>query len=260
MRETLEREAFLEALVSPGSVWSGVEVYPSLDSTNAEAARVGRPWYVVVTDHQQAGRGRMGRTWETPAGTSLTMSALVPAPPEGAGWVPLLAGLAVQRGIADVTGLTSGLKWPNDVLLDSDDDRKVSGLLCELVAAGVVVGIGVNVDQDRGELPVDTATSLRLGGASAVSRLDLAVAVLGHLATLHAALVEGGAQAEAVRTAYRDSCRTIGQEVELHLGDGVRRATAQAVDDEGRLVVTGEAGPYAVAAGDVVHVRSAPQE
>lgn len=257
MRETLRREAFHEALVTPGSAWSGVDVHATLGSTNAEAARLGRTWHVVVTDHQQAGRGRMGRTWETPAGTSVTMSALVPAPGAGGGWVPLLAGLAVLRGIADTTGLSAVLKWPNDVLLPGDEDRKVSGLLCELVAENVVVGIGINVHQTREELPVDTATSLRLAGAAGVDRVELAVAVLRHLATLLVALGEGGEALEAAQAAYRSACSTLGKDVELHLGEGVRWAHALRVDAEGRLVVRGETGEYAVAAGDVVHIRSA---
>lgn len=257
MRGTLEREPFHEALVTAGSPWTGVDVHPRLGSTNVEAARLERLWHVVVTDHQVAGRGRMGRTWETPPGTSLTMSTLVPAPGTGAGWVPLLAGLAVQRGIADAAGLESVLKWPNDVLLPADDDRKVCGLLCEVVPAGVVVGIGVNVDQTREELPVDTATSLRLAGAEGVDRVALAVAILGHLAPLLQLLGEGGTALEAAQTAYRSACSTLGKEVELHLGEDVRRAHALRVDEEGRLVVRDERGEYAVAAGDVVHVRSA---
>lgn len=232
-------------------------MHPTLGSTNVEVARLERLWHVVVTDHQVAGRGRMGRSWETPAGTSLTMSTLVPAPGTGAGWVPLLAGLAVGRGIADVTGTETVLKWPNDVLLPADGDRKVCGLLCEVVPAGVVVGIGVNVDQTREELPVDTATSLRLAGVGGVDRVTLAVAVLGHLASLLHALGEGGAALERAQTAYRGSCATLGRDVELHLGEDVRRAHALRVDEDGRLVVRDERGEYAVAAGDVVHVRSA---
>lgn len=256
MREPLQREAFHEALITPGSPWSGVDVHSALGSTNAEVARLGRLWHVVVTDHQQSGRGRLGRTWETPAGTSLTMSTLVPAPGAGAGWIPLLAGLAVQRGLADTAGLAAVVKWPNDVLLPADEDRKVSGLLCELVPAGIVVGIGINVDQTREELPVDTATSLRLAGAPGVDRVELAASVLGHLARLLEALGEGGDALEAARAAYREACATLGQEVDLHLTDGVRRAHALRIDGEGRLVVRGETGEYAVAAGDVVHVRS----
>ena len=259
MREPLDREALHEALVTSAQPWTGIDVHPALGSTNVEAARLAAPWRVVITDHQQSGRGRMGRTWETPPRTSVTMSVLVPAPDDGRGWVPLLAGLAVARGIAAVTGLEAGLKWPNDVLLPADEDRKVCGVLCELQPGGVVVGLGVNVDQDRDELPVDTATSLRLAGADQVQREDLVVAVLGHLAVLHGDLVQGGSARAAAQAAYRDACRTVGREVELHAADGrVTRVRAVGIDPQGRLVVASGGAEYAVAAGDVVHVRSAP--
>jgi BirA family biotin operon repressor/biotin-[acetyl-CoA-carboxylase] ligase len=258
MREPLQREALHEALVTPGAPWTGVDVHPSLGSTNAEVARLGTPWHVVLTDHQQAGRGRLGRTWETPPRTSVTMSVLVPAPDDGRGWVPLIAGLAVQRGIADVTGLQASLKWPNDVLLPADDDRKVCGILCELQPGGIVVGIGVNVSQSREELPVDAATSLLLAGATDVRREDVAVTILGHLATLHGALVAGGPARDAAQAAYRDACSTLGRTVDLHAASGtVTRARAVGIDAEGRLTVSTDGGEYAVAAGDVSHVRPA---
>jgi BirA family transcriptional regulator, biotin operon repressor / biotin---[acetyl-CoA-carboxylase] ligase len=258
MREPLDREALHEALLTSARPWTGVEVHPTLASTNAEAARLARLWHVVVTDHQQAGRGRLGRSWDTPARTSVTMSVLLPAPDDGRGWLPLVTGLAVARGISDVTGLASGLKWPNDVLLPADEDRKVGGVLCELQPTGVVVGLGVNVDQDRDELPVETATSLRLAGADPVRREDLLVAILGHLATLHGDLTSGGAVAAGAHAAYREACTTVGREVDLHAADGrVSRVRAVGVDDQGRLVVRAAGAEYAVAAGDVVHVRSA---
>jgi BirA family transcriptional regulator, biotin operon repressor / biotin---[acetyl-CoA-carboxylase] ligase len=257
MRQPLDSEALHEALVTSGSPWTGVDVHRALGSTNAEAARLGEPWRVVVTDHQRAGRGRLGRSWETPAGTSVTLSVLMPTPDAGRGWMPLLTGLAVRDALTDVAGLDSGLKWPNDVLLPSDGERKVCGILCELQPAGVVVGLGINVDQGRDELPVDTATSLRLAGAEDVRREDLVVAVLRHLARWHGAL-RGSPQARGgARAAYRQACLTLGREVDLHVAGGeVRRARAVAVDDEGRLVVTAGGGEYAVAAGDVVHLRS----
>jgi BirA family biotin operon repressor/biotin-[acetyl-CoA-carboxylase] ligase len=244
-------------LVTPGQPWTGVDVHPTLGSTNLEAARLAEPWRVVVTDHQQAGRGRLGRAWDTPAHTSVTLSVLIPAPEQGRGWMPLATGLAVRDALVEVAGLEAGLKWPNDVLLPADAERKVCGILCELQPTGIVVGLGINVDQDRPELPVETATSLRLAGAADVSRERLIVSVLTHLARWHAALRGAAPDRAAVHAAYRKACLTIGREVELHVAGGeVRRVRAVGVDDEGRLVVTGAGTEYAVAAGDVVHVRS----
>ena len=257
MRESLDREALHEALVTPGQPWTGVDVHPTLGSTNLEAARLAEPWRVVVTDHQQAGRGRLGRAWDTPAHTSVTLSVLLPAPEQGRGWMPLATGLAVRDALVEVAGLEAGLKWPNDVLLPADAERKVCGILCELQPTGIVVGLGINVDQERTELPVETATSLRLAGAPDMSRERLIVSVLTHLARWHAALRGAAPDRAAVHAAYRKACLTIGREVELHVAGGeVRRVRAVGVDDEGRLVVAGAGTEYAVAAGDVVHVRS----
>jgi BirA family transcriptional regulator, biotin operon repressor / biotin---[acetyl-CoA-carboxylase] ligase len=258
MREPLRREALHEALVTPGSPWTGLDLHPQLGSTNAEAARLAQPWHVVVTDHQQAGRGRMGRSWETPPRASVTLSVLLPAPETGRGWVPLLTGLAVQRAVEEVSGLALNLKWPNDVLLPADGDRKVCGVLCELQPTGVVVGLGINVDQAREELPVGSATSLALAGAPDVDRHALVVAVLGQLAAVHSALTGGEGAREAAQAAYRKSCTTIGSDVDLQVGSAApRRVHAVGVDDEGRLVVREGNSAYAVAAGDVVHVRPA---
>jgi BirA family biotin operon repressor/biotin-[acetyl-CoA-carboxylase] ligase len=221
---------------------------------------VGEPWRVVVADHQSEGRGRLARSWEAPPGTSVAVSATVPLPPGGAGWLPLLAGLSAAQAITAVTGLAAELKWPNDVLLPDDADRKVCGVLCEVVtglgAAFVVVGAGVNVDQTREQLPVDTATSLALAGAEEVDRNRLVAAYLSGLAGWYAALT--GPDPDAPRAAYRRQCATVGRQVTVSRPDRAdARGTAVAVDDDGRLVVDGADGRHAWAAGDVTHVRSA---
>lgn len=246
------------ASVSTPTGWGPVEVLAEVDSTNAEIARDPRPGRIVTAERQTAGRGRLGRTWETTPGTSLAVSVVVRTPSRP-GWVPLVTGLAVQRAIAEVTGaspyaapLATVLKWPNDVLAPGDGDRKLAGILCELGPAGIVVGTGINVTSARAALPVETATSLALAGAGQVSRERLLTAYLHHLQAL-VALVD--ADPGAVHAAYRSACASIGQVVDLHRSDGIERVTVTDVDDEGRLCVEGHTGPSVVAAGDVVHVR-----
>jgi BirA family biotin operon repressor/biotin-[acetyl-CoA-carboxylase] ligase len=170
-----------------------------------------------------------------------------------------MAGVAVAEAITAVTGLAVELKWPNDVLLPSDGDRKVCGVLCEVVQAPsgrcVVIGAGINLDQDRGELPVDTATSLALGGAPDVDRNRLVAAYLSAVAHWFGALT--GGDAALLRDTYRQRCSTIGRAVTLTRPDGPDLlGTAVAVDDDGRLVVESADGRHAWAAGDVTHVRS----
>lgn len=256
MRGPLDSEALHEALVTSGSPWRALDVHPELGSTNAEAARLGEPWRVIVADHQSAGRGRLGRSWEDTPQTSIAVSVLLPAPDTGVGWMPLITGLAVARAVSETAGVHAGVKWPNDVLVEEDDWRKVCGVLCEVHPAGVVVGFGVNVDQTREELPIETATSLRLCGAEQVRREDLIGSCLAHLHALHADLLAGGERRETLHAAYRSACRTLGMVVDVTTGEQTQRVQALSVDDGGRLLVHGEGGEYAVAAGDVVHVRS----
>lgn len=240
--------------VTPGDPWLPVEVHERVGSTNDLVREDPRPWRVVVADVQESGRGRLGRTWTTTPGTALAVSVLVPEPASGAGWVPLLAGLALHRAVAEVSGVATALKWPNDVLVPGDGDRKLAGLLCEWTPAGVVVGAGVNVDTAREDLPLDTATSLRAAGAPGTDRTSLLEAYLRHLA---AVLREDTGPDGASVAAYRAACSTVGRDVEVHAPDGtVREGRATGVDAEGRLTVRTETGTSSVSAGDVVHVRS----
>ncbi len=242
--------------------WVEVEHHASLPSTNARALQAARPGLVVLAEHQTAGRGRLDRGWVSPAGASLLLTATVPLPATGPGWLPLLAGLAVARAVREVAGVQAVLKWPNDVLLPADEDRKVCGVLCELGGGTppvVAVGLGLNLAQGRDDLPVRTATSLALAGAPGLDGTAVAAAVLHHLAVLHHALDVGGDEAAAARDAYRGACSTLGREVRL-LRSGAPDVVGTAVDldDDGRLVLETAPGVRSAwAAGDVVHARPA---
>ncbi len=150
-----------------------VHVLERCGSTNdllAERARGGEPaGLVVVAEEQTAGRGRLARTWMSPARAGLTFSLLLrpQLPLERWPWLPLWAGVGVARAVREQTGLAADLKWPNDVLVHG---RKVSGLLADVAGGAVVLGIGVNVTTTRHELPDAGATSLLLEGARTTDR------------------------------------------------------------------------------------------
>ena len=138
---------------------------------------------VVATDHQTAGRGRLGRVWEDVPGRSILMSILLrprtPMPlwPE----LSLVAGEAVARALRTETGLAASLRHPNDVVVAG---RKLVGVLPEASSGRVVLGIGVNVNQTADELPVDTAkppTSLRVELGRELERGPLVAAILFEL-------------------------------------------------------------------------------
>ena len=138
---------------------------------------------VAVAEVQTAGRGRLGRSWVAPAGTSVLVSIALrpPVPTPSLPELSLVAGRAVAAAIAGVTGLEPVVKWPNDVLLEG---RKVAGILAEAREGRVVLGIGINVTQSAGELPdrpEHPATSLLLETGREVPRGELLAAVLGEL-------------------------------------------------------------------------------
>ncbi len=226
----------------------------------------------LATTNQTAGRGRLGRTWVAPEGTTLAVSIFVRAS-DGLGWLPLLAGLAMTRAVRSLLpGQLVTLKWPNDVLVDG---LKVSGLLGELVpSGGAVMGAGLNLTMTEEQLPVPTATSLTLHGAEPHALLDRALAE--YLAAFEALWGEfedsgfdagAGAYADAdadasayaapgLRASVSDACDTLGRDVRVGLPDGsTAEGMAEAIDEHGRLVVRHATGHLVVSAGDVTHVR-----
>jgi BirA family biotin operon repressor/biotin-[acetyl-CoA-carboxylase] ligase len=271
--DPIERATLLAELVDAESLWTQIDVVDETGSTNADlaqAARDGAPaGSVLLADHQSAGRGRLGRTWTAPPGTSIAMSVLLrpAAPLDRWTWLPLLAGLAVSDGIRQEADLPADLKWPNDVLVLG---RKVSGVLAERVetSAGpaVVIGMGVNVHLTAEQLPVPTATSLALVlaelglGAFPLHRTSLVSTTLRSLERILARWEEVVAVPDlgpdALALAYRERCATIGREVRISLSDGTSvDGVARDVDAYGRLVLETPDGSRTFGAGDVVHLR-----
>ncbi len=214
---------------------------------------------VVVAETQTAGRGRQGRSWVSPPRAGLTFSVLL-RPPQVSGWLPLLGGLAVAVALTEQAGVTAGVKWPNDVLIEDVVDGgggsarrgKVAGLLAEVPAGGggaVIIGIGLNVTTRLAELPDERATSLALAQAATTDRETLLKAVLRTLARAYASW---RADPAALVPAYRAACVTLGQRVRVELPGGESyEGAATDVDGDGRLIVS----ERAFAAGDVVHLR-----
>jgi BirA family biotin operon repressor/biotin-[acetyl-CoA-carboxylase] ligase len=165
---------------------------PATASTQALVGPDAREGTVVAADVQTAGRGRLGRRWEAPAGTSLLFStALVPAvPAERLPGLTLVAAQAVADALA-TTGVEPRLKWPNDVLLGG---RKVAGILGEARDGRVVLGIGINVNISAGDLPRDAlrpATSLLLETGAPLDRGELLAVTLAALEPRYDAWLAG---------------------------------------------------------------------
>jgi len=247
------------ALVTDGP-WRALEVVEKTASTNADVAAQARAGeatgLVVIAEEQTAGRGRLDRSWQAPARSSLLVSVLLRPGSAAATWtlLPFVAGVAVAEAVRAVAHLDAVLKWPNDVLVEG---RKLGGILVERVDTAVVVGIGLNVSLRSSELPVPTATSVALAGGVA-DREVLAKEVLRALARRYDAWQAAGGASSAILPAYREICATIGWTVTVQLPGGESvDGLVSGVDDTGRLVVLSEDGAMSVSAGDVVHVRRA---
>jgi BirA family transcriptional regulator, biotin operon repressor / biotin---[acetyl-CoA-carboxylase] ligase len=280
-RPPLSERRLQRALVTPYGPWRRLVLKAQTGSTNADAvaaAASGEPdGLVIVAEQQTAGRGRLGRTWISPARAGLATSVLLrpgqgdpdrgwpPAPAIAYGWLPLMAGIALVAALDRLADVDATLKWPNDLLVGG---AKCGGILAELVPAAdatppaAVVGIGLNVTLRRDELPETPtglpATSLQLAGAEATDRDPLLRALLRELFLWYDRwrVAGGDPQVCGLRDAYLRSCATVGHEVRVLLpsGDDVT-GTAVTVDADGRLVVRSGGRERAVAAGDVVHLR-----
>ena len=214
-----------------------------LDTAQPEGA-------VAVCEEQTDGRGRMGRRWEAPAGTSILTSILLRPPPERRpAELTLVAGVASAVVIERATGLAAQLKWPNDVMLDR---RKVAGGIAELKDGAVVLGIGINVNQTPHQLPAETkapAGSLRSVTGREYERAPILADLLLELELRYEAWRDGGLDAIYDDLGARDFLR--GRRVTV---DGVA-GTAQMIARDGRLVVETESGAVVVESGEVLFER-----
>lgn len=251
----------------PGTTSWTIDHVTATGSTNTDliaAAGRGAPHgTVLVADEQTGGKGRRGRSWIAPPGSALMFSVLLrpePVPPARWGWLGLMFGVAIARGIAATTPLQPRLKWPNDVLVDGS---KTAGILAEAADGAVVVGAGINLTQNRQDLPRPDATSLVLAGADPADLecdrlLDAILAALDPMLTGWSA-AGGDAESSGVAAAYRSLCDTLGSAVAIELPGGSRASgRAIGIGEDGAIVIDVDddgPGPRTFHAGDVHHLR-----
>jgi BirA family transcriptional regulator, biotin operon repressor / biotin---[acetyl-CoA-carboxylase] ligase len=207
---------------------------------------------VAATDHQTAGRGRLGRRWLAPPGSALLVSILLRPPSEQhLPQLSLVAAVAVAETVEDATGLAAQVKWPNDVMVNR---RKVAGILAELSDGAVVVGIGLNVNQTRDELPADAPTraaSLRSLTGVTYPRATLLGSLLLRFERAYDAWLGGGLDAIYGDLGARDFLRGRRVTVEGTSGRAVK------IGRDGRLEIEtdGAEERLAVESGEVVFER-----
>ncbi len=181
--------------------WAGQELfyYDSIDSTNTKAKELAEQGYpggtLVVADQQIAGRGRRGRSWDSPSGSGIFMTLLLKPDinPNHASMLTLVAALAAAKAISEVTGRQAGIKWPNDIVLNG---KKICGILTEMSAQfdyinHIVIGIGINVHTE--EFPEElreTASSLLLECGRHFHRADIIEKTLEYFEQYYAVFLE----------------------------------------------------------------------
>ena len=242
--------------------WAGHPVlyYESIGSTNAEAKRLGEEGAVsgtlLVADEQTAGRGRRGRGWVSPKGSSVYMTLLLrpKAPPESISMVTLVMGLAVTAAIRRISGLDAKIKWPNDIVVDG---KKVCGILTELSAEMtavnyVVIGIGINVNTESFPPEIsEVAASLRSAAGRSFDRGALIAACMEEFEA-RCLKFEEKQDLTLLKDEYNELLVNCGERVRVLDAADPFEGTARGIDAEGRLLVDRDGqGRTAVYAGEV---------
>lgn len=256
-----------------GRLGRPVRWFDAIGSTNDAAwgwARGGAPeGSLVVADHQTRGRGRWDRAWIDQPGSSLMFSLILRPPPDGEA-VSLLttaAGLACAEAVEAVSGLPTGVKWPNDITVDG---KKLAGLLVESATRGerveiAVVGCGVNMHLPA-DMPAEiagNATSLsaaldRRDDGRPVDRAGLLAAILAGFEQVYGSLTDSGGRAELLRRAERRSV-VLGTMVTARMADGRSLSgIACGLLPSGALELEVDGAMLALHSAEITHLRTAP--
>lgn len=244
------------------SRWMGKRLIylPETDSTNIQARRYAEEGCpdgtLVVADCQRAGKGRRGRSWSSPPGSSIYMSFLLrpDIPPYCASMITLIAGMAVAQAVKTESGLEAQIKWPNDVVVNG---RKICGILTEMSTElerihYIVTGIGINVNQK--EFPQEiqaTATSLRLETGERISRSALIARSMEQFEQYYEQFLKTR-DLSLLKADYEHMLANLGREVLVLDPAGEYRGICRGIDKGGRLLVElPDGGRRAVMSGEV---------
>ncbi len=238
-----------------------IRVFAETTSTNDVVEKLARDGAkegaVVFAEAQKKGRGRMGRPWLSPPGQGLWFSVLLRPllRPQAATQLVVAAAVALTRAIRSQTDLMPVIKWPNDILIRG---RKLGGILTELSAEldhvrHVVLGIGLDVNLVPADYPSDLrrlATSLKIETGRHLDRAELAAAALEALDADYARI--GSAEFPALADEWEEQCATLGRNVRIQVGTRLVEGVAEALDEDGALLVRTQHGRLErVVSGDV---------
>lgn len=224
--------------------------FDTISSTNIKAKEIALEepeGTVVISEEQTGGIGRLGRTWVSPKKKGIWMSIILKpeVEPMKVSKIALVGAAAVNRALSDI-GIKSGIKWPNDIVIDG---KKVCGILtemsCELNMINyVVMGIGINVNLDNVDIPDDLqykATSLKIVENKEINRKRLLASILNHFEQLYKDFKDDGNITKVLQIC-RDNSVLLGEEVRIIRGKDLRIGKALDLNDEGQLIVQFENG------------------
>lgn len=231
------------------SIGKPTEVLASVDSTNEEikrrAKQGAKQGLTIVSDEQTIGKGRLGRNWVSPRGTSVYESILLypELAPSQVPCITLATGLAMCRTINEIDDFNAKIKWPNDIIIGS---KKLCGILTEMTiednaVAYAVVGVGTNVNNR--EFPEgirQKATSLYLEKKRAFSRNEVVIRFAEQFEKIYNEFILSGF--EAIKDEYKSCCATIGRRVSTKRQNDTLCGTAVDVAPDGGLIVETDSG------------------
>ncbi len=242
--------------------WIGKETirFEETDSTNLQAkiiAEKGAPdGTLIIAECQTAGRGRLGRSFLSPHGEGVFMTVILrpEVPADQVSCLTLIAALAVQRGIADVTNLDCMIKWPNDIVING---KKVCGILTEMSLEAqsvgyVVIGIGINCDNPAfSEELKAVATSLYLETGRQIDREELIWSIWAAFEPFYESFLKN-LDLRELRDTYNALLVNMDQKVEVLDSPDAWKGIARGINDRGALLVENMAGEIvAVSTGEV---------
>ena len=241
--------------------WAGKPVvyYPETDSTNIRIRHLGDEGAphgtLAVADRQTAGRGRRGRTWESPGGSCIYMSILLrpDLAPEKAPMLTLVMACGVAEGIMDCADVKVQIKWPNDIIVSG---KKLAGILTEMSTQvdyinHVTVGVGINVNVQNFPEEIQTATSLLSETGTQTKRAPVIAAVMKHFEENYKIFMQTEDMSGPMEK-YSSLLVNQGREVLILEKDAEYKAYAEGINQKGELVVRREDGTVEnICAGEV---------
>lgn len=256
----------IESMLPEGLAVTNVVYYHETDSTNTRAKQAAedgeKSGTLFITECQTGGRGRRGRTWESPAGSGIWMSLLLrpEIKPFDASMLTIVAAMGMKDAIEEIIGGGTGqggihckIKWPNDIVLG---DRKICGMLTEMSAETdwinyVVIGIGVNVNTTEFDDSIkDMASSILLQTGSSVKRSDVVVAFARHFSRYYDEFLKE-CNLSGLADDYNKALINVGRDVKIVERDGNFVAKAVGIDETGSLIVEKDGDTKRIVAGEV---------